>query len=104
MQRLRGHIPCAPMRSLSGALDEDELAERQMLASYPHPAFGQVRAPGTPFTLGGFQPEYRAGPTLNGDQRAILADLGYDAAAIAGLAAAGAFGRRQETRCRPDVP
>jgi hypothetical protein len=30
---------------------------------------------------------------LNGDQRAILADLGYDAAAIAGLAAARAFGK-----------
>jgi crotonobetainyl-CoA:carnitine CoA-transferase CaiB-like acyl-CoA transferase len=57
-----------------------------------HAAFGRVRTIGTPFSLGGFQPEYRAGPRLNGDQRAILADLGYDAAAIADLAAAGAFG------------
>ena len=92
MQRLRGRVPCAPVRSLSDALEEDELTERQMLASYPHPALGRVRAIGTPFTLGGFQTEYRAGPRLNGDQRAILADLGYDAAAVADLAAAGAFG------------
>jgi crotonobetainyl-CoA:carnitine CoA-transferase CaiB-like acyl-CoA transferase len=92
MQRLRGRVPCAPVRSLSDALEEDELTERRMLASYPHPAFGRVRAIGTPFTLDGFQPEYRAGPRLNGDQRAILADLGYDAAAIADLAAEGAFG------------
>ena len=94
MQRLCGRVPCAPVRSLSGALDGDELTERHMLASYQHPAFGQVGAIGTPFTLGGFQPEYRAGPRLNGDQRAILADLGYDAAAIAYLAAEGAFGNQ----------
>src|SRR5919197_3006921 len=92
LQRLRGRVPCAPVRSLSDALEEDELTEVQMLASYPHPAFDRVRAIGTPFALGGFQPEYRAGPRLNGDQQTIPADLGYDAAAIADLAAAGAFG------------
>jgi crotonobetainyl-CoA:carnitine CoA-transferase CaiB-like acyl-CoA transferase len=104
MQRLRGRVPCAPVRSLNDALEEDELTERHMLASYSHPAFGRVRAIGTPFTLGGFQPEYRAGPRLNSDQRAILADLGYDAAAIADLAAAGAFGNHPVGRWHDPVP
>lgn len=93
MNRLRGCVPCAPVRSLADALDEDEVEARGMLASYSHPAFGEVRTIGTPFTLSGFQPDYRAAPVLDGDQQAILTDLGYSPDEIDRLADAGAFGR-----------
>jgi crotonobetainyl-CoA:carnitine CoA-transferase CaiB-like acyl-CoA transferase len=89
---LKGRVPCAPVRSLAEALDRQELEERGMLASYPHPTFGQVRAIGAPFTLSDFKPGYRAGPALNGDQQDILEAFGFDVDERAELAAAGAFG------------
>ncbi len=94
MECLQGRVPCAPVRSLADALDRKELEERAMLATYAHRTFGQVQMIGTPFTLSGFQPEYRAAPALNGDQPHILEDLGYSEAERAALAAAGAFRSR----------
>ncbi len=92
LEKLRGHVPCAPIRTLDEALDEGELAARGMLAAYPHPVFEHVRAIGTPFTLAGYAPEYRAAPALDGDRRDILDELGYAADDIAALFDAGAFG------------
>lgn len=89
---LRGRIPIAPVRSLEEALDVDELRERGMLAAYEHPSFGNVRSVGLPLTMGGFEPTYTAGPGLGADGDAILRELGYTAATIADLRAAGAFG------------
>lgn len=94
IELLRGRVPCAPVRSPTEALDRDELRARGLLASYPHPTFGTVQEIGTPFTLGGFEPEYRAAPRMNADRQAILEELGYDAVEIVGLERAGAFGRR----------
>ncbi len=92
VERLRGLVPVAPVRSLTQAVDPDELRARDMLAEYDHPSFGQVRSVGLPLTMGGFQPTYRHGPALNGDQAAILAELAYDAPAIEALHVGGAFG------------
>ncbi|MEO5885052.1 MAG: CoA transferase [Candidatus Limnocylindrales bacterium] len=92
LARLQGRVPIAPVRSLEEALDVDELRRRTMLAEYDHPAFGTVRSVGLPLTLGGYVPEYRPGPSLGGDQNAILADLGYDPTAVEALRADGAFG------------
>jgi crotonobetainyl-CoA:carnitine CoA-transferase CaiB-like acyl-CoA transferase len=80
------------VRSLADALDREELEARHMLASYDHRTFGQVQMIGTPFTLEGFQPEYRPAPALNGDQQGILEELGYSKDEFAALAAGGAFG------------
>ncbi|MGH2346058.1 MAG: CaiB/BaiF CoA transferase family protein, partial [Chloroflexota bacterium] len=92
LARLQGRVPCAPVRSLAEALDREELAERDMLAAYDHPVFGQVAMTGTPFTLSGFRPTYTRAPAYNADQEAILDQLGYSAAERAELAATGAFG------------
>src|SRR5581483_12016713 len=64
MERLRGRVPSAPVRSLTEALDRDELQARGLLASYTHRTFGTVHEIGAPFTLGGFEPEYSAAPAL----------------------------------------
>ncbi len=92
LDMLRGVVPVAPVRSLSQALDVDELQARGMLAEYEDEAFGRVRSVGLPLHVGGFTPEYRAGPGLGADLDAILDELGYDATAVDRLRAAGAFG------------
>jgi crotonobetainyl-CoA:carnitine CoA-transferase CaiB-like acyl-CoA transferase len=93
MERLRGRVPCAPVRSMEQALDETELEARHLLASYDHPAFGKVRSVGTPLTLGGFEPSYHAAPPLGGNRDDILQELGCSAEELAELTAQGAFGR-----------
>jgi crotonobetainyl-CoA:carnitine CoA-transferase CaiB-like acyl-CoA transferase len=97
MERLRGRVPAAPVRSMGGALDVADLQDRDMLAEYQHPRLGRVRSVGAPVFISDFQPDYRPGPTLGADGPAILDELGYDGAARAALAAAGAFGPDQGT-------
>jgi crotonobetainyl-CoA:carnitine CoA-transferase CaiB-like acyl-CoA transferase len=104
LEVLRGHIPIAPVRSLEEALDRTELTERGMLAAYPHPSLGEVRSVGLPITLGDFEPTYRPGPGLGADGEAILADLGYSDAEIAGLRTAGAFGASGASGAAQDGP
>jgi crotonobetainyl-CoA:carnitine CoA-transferase CaiB-like acyl-CoA transferase len=92
LERLRGIVPVAPVRSLEQALDVEELRRRSMLAEYDHPGFGVVRSIGLPLTMSRFEPTYTAGPALGGDGGAILRELGYTNDDIAGLAHDGAFG------------
>jgi crotonobetainyl-CoA:carnitine CoA-transferase CaiB-like acyl-CoA transferase len=92
LETLQGVVPVAPVRSLEQALDPEELKGREMLAEYEHPTFGTVRSVGLPLHLGDFTPEYHAGPALGADTGAVLEGLGYDAAQVAALRAAGAFG------------
>jgi crotonobetainyl-CoA:carnitine CoA-transferase CaiB-like acyl-CoA transferase len=93
LDRLRGQVPCAPVRELSDALDVERLERRDMLASYEHPQLGTVRGIGLPLRVSGFTPSYRASPALGADAADLLIELGFDESAIARLADAGAFGR-----------
>jgi crotonobetainyl-CoA:carnitine CoA-transferase CaiB-like acyl-CoA transferase len=93
LDRLRGQVPCAPVRELSDALAVELLEQRDMLASYEHPRLGTVRGVGLPLQVSGFTPSYRASPALGADAAGLLAELGFDESAIARLADAGAFGR-----------
>ncbi len=89
---LTGKVPIAPVRPLTAVLDRAEMAGRNMLASYPHPAFGQVDSIGLPLKIDRFSPDYRAGPRLDADRESILKALGYTVDEVARLEAAGAFG------------
>lgn len=89
---LTGKVPIAPVRPLTAVLDRAEMAGRNMLASYPHPAFGQVESVGLPLKIDRFSPDYRAGPRLDADRESILKTLGYTGDEVARLEAAGAFG------------
>jgi crotonobetainyl-CoA:carnitine CoA-transferase CaiB-like acyl-CoA transferase len=92
LDRLRGQVPSAPVRELSEALDVERLEQRKMLAAYEHPRLGTVRGIGLPLRVSGFRPRYGASPALGADAADLLAELGFDEAAIARLADAGAFG------------
>ena len=94
LDRLRGQVPCAPVRELSGALEVEGLQGRGMLASYEHPRLGTVSSVGLPLRVSGYTPRYRASPALGADAADLVADVGYDEAAVARLADAGAFGRQ----------
>lgn len=92
LERLGERVPCAPVRSLTAALDPAELEARGMLAAYSHPVFGAVRAVGTPLAVGSHEPAYRRAPALGADNEAILHELGYDDERIGALGRDGAFG------------
>ena len=93
MERLRGVVPAAPVRSMEGALDPADLQDRAMLAEYEHPALGTVRSVGPPVFMSGYEPEHRPGPGLGADGPAILTGLGYSDSDVAALRQRGAFGR-----------
>jgi crotonobetainyl-CoA:carnitine CoA-transferase CaiB-like acyl-CoA transferase len=81
------------VRELSDALEVENLERRGMLSSYEHPRLGTVRGVGLPLRVSDFTPTYRPSPALGADASDLLTELGFDEAAVARLAAAGAFGR-----------
>jgi len=89
---LRGHVPVAPVRTMEAALDRKELEQRAMLVTYRHSELGDVTTVGLPIKMGGFTPQYRPGPALDGDRDAILKEAGYAPAEIEALRDRGAFG------------
>jgi crotonobetainyl-CoA:carnitine CoA-transferase CaiB-like acyl-CoA transferase len=94
LERLRGRVPIAPVRSLEEALDIEELRDREMLAEYDHPVLGTIRSVGVPLAIGGYAPSYGPGPGLGADGLAILDELGYDDEEITRLRSDGAFGEK----------
>jgi crotonobetainyl-CoA:carnitine CoA-transferase CaiB-like acyl-CoA transferase len=92
LDRLRGQVPCAPVRELSDALDVEPLEQRRMLAAYEHPGLGPVRGVGLPLRVSGFTPRYRPSPALGADAADLLAELSFDDDEVTRLADAGAFG------------
>lgn len=92
LARLKGRVPCAPVRDLSSALKAEELEARGMLATYDHPRLGEVRSVGLPLRVSGFTPTYQASPALGADEADLLTELGFDDAEVARLKEAGAFG------------
>ena len=50
--RLRDHtVPCGEVRTVAEALDDPQLADRNMVVSLPHPTLGQVSMLGNPIKL-----------------------------------------------------
>ncbi|WP_164520296.1 CaiB/BaiF CoA transferase family protein [Specibacter cremeus] len=92
IETLNGRVPVAPVRSMEEALDLDELDRLGMLAQYSSPVFGPVRSVGSPITVAGFQPEYRAAPGLGVDRHQLLREAGLDDQAVHRLRERGAFG------------
>jgi crotonobetainyl-CoA:carnitine CoA-transferase CaiB-like acyl-CoA transferase len=87
---LDNDVPCAPVVSRFELLHDEQVRENSILEEFQTELFGRVRMPRpaarfdrTPATV------RTMAPLLGADNAAILAELGYHAAAIAGLESSG---------------
>ena len=85
-------VPCGPINDLAEVFADPHVRERDMTVEMPHPLAGSVRVVASPIKLAATPVRYRRPPPLLGaDTEAVLAELGFDAAAIARLRARGAI-------------
>jgi itaconate CoA-transferase len=85
-----GDIANARLNDMKGFWDHPQLRARERWAKVGSPA-GELDMLKPPFNLSGFEPRLDAVPALGEHSRAILAEMGYGAAEIEALAAAGAI-------------
>jgi glutaryl-CoA transferase len=83
-------IPCGPINDVATAFASPQAQALDMTVDLEHPVLGTVRQTGIPFILSATPASVRTPPPLLGeDTRSVLAELGYDAAAIEALATEG---------------
>ncbi|MFC0529312.1 CaiB/BaiF CoA transferase family protein [Phytohabitans kaempferiae] len=84
-------VPCAPVNDVHAALDDPQVAARELVFRVDHPRLGAVGQVASPVRFGAAPPRRSRGPALGEHTRAVLADLlGYSDDHIAALARAGA--------------
>lgn len=86
---LEGSVPIAPVYQLDQALDNPWLDIVGMHDTVSHPDRDEFRVLASPIRIDGKRLPNRAGPLLGADSDDLLAELGYDEGAIAGLRAGG---------------
>jgi crotonobetainyl-CoA:carnitine CoA-transferase CaiB-like acyl-CoA transferase len=87
---LRGHVPCAPVYTVSEALAAEQVLAREMVISYEHPRFGTLRQVGCPIKIDDVRPRYGPASRLGADTGPLLNELlGMGEEEIAGLRARG---------------
>ncbi len=79
-------VPCGPINDILAALATPQAQARSMDVTVDHPILGPVRQVGLPTKLSATPASIRTAPPLLGEQSdAILAELGYEPAAIGAL-------------------
>ena len=79
-------VPCGPINGLAKVFADPQVQARGLAVKMPHPEAGEVPLVASPIRLSKTPVEYRRAPPLVGEHTdEILADLGVDAAGIAGL-------------------
>jgi crotonobetainyl-CoA:carnitine CoA-transferase CaiB-like acyl-CoA transferase len=87
-------VPCAPVRSVGDALDDEDVVARGMIVGTEHPRFGTVRQPVSPVRVGSEPMDHRRAPQRHEDAGHVLSGLlGYTDEHIQDLDRSGAFGR-----------
>lgn len=85
-------IPNAPVNTIADLVDDDQVAQRDMIANVPHPKIAGLRAPASPLKLADAPASIRHHPPAKGEHtEAILQELGYTADDIVRLEACGAI-------------
>jgi len=90
IQKLRAAgVPCGPINSVADALDDPHTRARGLVRTVAHPAAGELRMVGIPFTLNGTPATIRRPPPLLGQHtdEVLLNELGMSAERIAQLRA-----------------
>ncbi len=83
-------VPAGPIRDIVEAFASPEAVALGMTVEMEHPAWGIIRQVGVPFALSATPATIRTPPPRLGEGTdEVLAELGYDAGAVAGLRAAG---------------
>jgi len=90
LERLRGHVPVAPVYSVEEALADEQVAAREMVIDVEHAIFGRLREVGCPIKMDGVVPRYAPAAALGADTAAVLAEIGVGADELARLRARGA--------------
>jgi crotonobetainyl-CoA:carnitine CoA-transferase CaiB-like acyl-CoA transferase len=89
MAAFAGAVPAAPILSLPQALDNPYFRDNGGLAEVDHPLRKGLKVPASPVRVDGERPKARPAPMLGADTDAVLGELGYGAAEVAALRAAG---------------
>ncbi len=85
-------VPCGPINSVAVVFEDPQVKARGMLRHVPHPSGVDVPQVASPMRFAEAELPLREAPPLLGQHSAdILAEIGYDSAAIQGLQAAGAI-------------
>jgi len=86
-------VPCGPINSIDQTFAEPQVRHLGIAKPVRHPTLGDIKVVGQPINLTNApQPdEYRPTPELGQHTDEILAGLGHDAKAIAGLRSSGAI-------------
>jgi len=87
-------VPCAPVMEPAAAVGNEYFESRRMIRHVTDPILGEVHIPGNPLRFSDQPQELDlVAPLLGEHNDAVLAELGYDAARIAELHAAGVLRR-----------
>jgi crotonobetainyl-CoA:carnitine CoA-transferase CaiB-like acyl-CoA transferase len=93
LRLLRGHVPCAPVNSVSEALQDEQVRARQMIIEVQHPEFGAIQEVASPIKTDGAVTAPARAPRLGEHTDSILAEvLSYSRTTIAALRSKGAIG------------
>ncbi len=85
-------VPCGPINDLAEVFADPQVRSRDMTVEMAHPLAGSIRIVASPLKLSATPVRYRhAPPLLGADTERVLAEFGFDAAAIAALRQDGAI-------------
>lgn len=86
-------VPAAPVNDVAGALEDPQIAARELVVETDHPRWGRVRGLASPVRFGTPPTSHRRAP-LRGEhiQSVLEGTLGYDRARMERLMRDGAFG------------
>jgi len=90
--RFEAHdVPCAPVLTRREMIRHPQVIAGGIVVETDHPQAGRLRQARTPARFSGTPAEHRfGGPSLGGETRAILAEVGFSEAEIGDLIATGA--------------